>query len=125
MTSNGRQLLALGLVAAAWVLYTRSRGLTVTGQLAAGGGAPILLGGLLHTPFGLAGAGNANGSPAESVTSIGSAPPGSPASKGGVPSVGDVMPDPDYSLYEASPYWSWDLGWEQPVNTGVPSLDWQ
>lgn len=148
-----KDLLLLVIVAAgAWYLYTRSRGLTLTG--AVDNAVPMLQSQWLRpdpmstvTPSGttsaaaanvfsaigravqsitsaLAGPGNTAGAPAQSFAIPGGLAVGAPASNAGVTNVGDVGQPFDPSLAEASPYWMWDFGWERPVNTGVPSLDW-
>lgn len=122
-------ILLLLLVGGAWVLYTRSHGLTLTGEYAhpmidpsanafrpgslslvqpttsTGTGATNVfsaIGSAVQTILQRVNAGNMPTRPADSPYILNSG-----ISDPGVPIVGGILPPPDPSLADTFPYWSW------------------
>lgn len=153
MTQDGRAAaLALLVAGAGWWLYTRSRGLTLTGQPANTMLLPNAATGNSFSPVAPSasvnvGATNVFSAIAQAVSQLGgifarkqggnapavSAPnyaginptmTGGPASNPGAPSIGSVLPVPDSSLDNSLPFWGWGFDPVAPAPIGVPALPW-
>lgn len=153
MKSNEKLIVVLALGGAAWYLYTRQQGLTLTGQPA----HPMLPPGYDPSLSPVRPSGSTNtaatntaniaasiSSLANSVISIfakrpaGNAavrpsssfaiPPGNvgqPAANPGVPAIGSELPIGDPSLDESMPYWQWDFSFDvPPVVPNLEALAW-
>lgn len=138
---------AVALLGGAWYLYTRSKGLTLTGQPA----NPMIAGAAIGNSFSPVAASNAvstaatnvfsaisrglatiSAAVAKSTTAPGNAPQLTPANAAGVnpyqtsgvtatpgvPYVGDIPPSPDLYLDTSMPFWQWNQGATVPDVSG-------
>lgn len=145
-------LAALGGLA--WLLYTRSQGLTLAGQPANvmldparsqlslvtpsyststaatnPNNLAVALSSLVNKFLSSIARPSASGNgPAIGSTTISGIAPGTtgaPASYSGVASIGSALPTPDPSLLDADPYWSWDFSFDtMPTIPNYAALGW-
>lgn len=145
---NDKLILMLLLAGGAWYLYTRSQGLTLTGQpqyplitqgnwnpqstITPSGSTSVqatnvfsaIASGIQTIIRSIAQPGNAPIAPSPSYAISGGQAVGAPAANYGVPSVGDPMPAYDPTLEDSNPFWMWDNSFERPANGTVQGLEW-